>query len=273
MNQLEKEAQFFSLFHKRGESIYWIPEKLKNYLNESGSDEKIIGLEKADYQSILNGGTFPKSLAPICMDRKIMEYFSCMTLQVIAAVCIHSSSQVLLLQLTKDTKIDGYTKGALTYPQGHCTWDSIKDRLYTGVISWQGFRDVIVKNAYRETSEELQIDDFYLNLEFFMELDSIMQKCAANREIYPIYIDKPGSTSRHLCFLIDIEFSDEKFMKYAPHIRSKEPDKHNVLILNYKGIVESVGRIDMICPWVASSFSRLPFFTKSFMTSYIRENP
>lgn len=286
MKQIDKETQLYSLFH---EGFDRIPTKISDHLLATGTHELIMGIPFDDVSRILNGLVLTNGVGipikPIKLDRKVSEVFNHDAAQAIASVCIHDDHRVVLLQLTKDTIIDNYVKGTLTYPQGHCEWDKTLDTKLafdsnsqgtergTRIMSSMAFRDYIIENAFREATEELKINDHYGNFDFWAKVDEIMKRCRPS-DICPIYIEKPGSMSRHICFLVDVAFPGNSLDPYIEMgITTNEPNKHNVLVVGYEGLLESVGRIDMICPWVAYSFRQIPFFKSTFIEHYLRKNP
>mgnify|MGYP007127086730 CR=1 FL=1 len=187
--------------------------------------------------------------------RNNLEYFNNDWLQCIVAACIHESeyidgNAVLFLKLVNPGDVSDYRKDTLTFPQGHVQY--IADENYT-------FREILDYSMRREIQEELgnnwtnnSIDDG-IKIE---EIISIIDQC----DIYPIYINKPGSSRKHLCFLYDIDISKANIQNLLSDcIISNERSKHTVVYLRKEDFI-SGHYIKNICPWVMAGFHEIPFF-------------
>ena len=190
--------------------------------------------------------------------------------QIITSACIHNADKVVLLVLKEQpSHIDGFHAGTLTYPQGHVDFDNTFAKLAIGdnPNKFQ-MSSLIYKSkcdCIREISEEITIEDENIKNQFFNDIHYALFN---ESSIYPIYINHPGTTGRHICLLFDIDLTGTLFDHYAEDIISNEPDKHNVRIFTFSDLC-NIDRADDIDPWVAASFSKVPFFGSTFIQSYL----
>ena len=114
----EAEARILSFFQ-----IKKAPPHIGEYLQSKSNGETVLAMPRETALQIASRGIQEGlSFQAIPLDRAQGEYYSD-AVQIIAVACIHDDEEVFLLALKNDTRIDGYTKGSLTYPQGHCVFD------------------------------------------------------------------------------------------------------------------------------------------------------
>lgn len=273
-NNLEAEARILSFFGLRE-----IPRYISDYLAEKDNGEIVLGMDHCIASRFMQIGMSDSiGFSPLALNRAEDEYYST-GVQAVAAACIHDDTTVLMLRLNQDSRTDGYRKGTLTYPQGHCTHtrEVLKRAIITDgkrILKLTPFMDILRDNAYREVSEELKTVDDYAGYSFWSEVSDKIRYAHPQRDVFPVYIDKPGSLSSHIGFIFDVTFQGNILReKYAPVITSREPDKHEVVLVDMNGLLQSVDRADQICPWVAYSFSKIPFYRTTFIASYKKNVP
>lgn len=273
MSNICTEAQLFALFAKKHHLINRTPSAIQDfYMNFN--HENIICTPKDQLARIfsVDKGVSPDniSIKVFGKDRGAAE-FSGDDIQIICAACIHDESNVILLSLNHDAPyVDGYLKGTLSYPQGHCKYDvEIAHACNNDEINLGTLISKIRTETLREVTEEIGSEDPVLQQQFYKDLqDRLLHP--AGETVHMIYIDRPGSTEKHLCMLFDVDMSGTCFEKMADQIVSNEPEKHDVIIANYEKLVE-LDRVDIICPWVAKSFSTLHFYQTTFLKNYLEK--
>lgn len=269
------EVQLFSLFAKTPAMVDKVPGHIRTYCMNL-NPEQICCTTNQGLNQILSilKGVNPRAITIDLnhTDRGVSEYFGDF-IQIIGAVCIHDSKNVLMLELTHDVPIvDGYVKGTLTYPQGHIRYDRDVSKMMVepNKIALNALFKKVRQDAFREVTEEIFISVPSLNHEFSTLMkQKIVEPIDAT--LYPIYINRPGSTDRHVCILFDVDLSGTTFDGNLELIESNEPTKHMVKVMNYKDMID-LYRVDTICPWVAKSFSMLPFYQTTFIEDYLVES-
>lgn len=274
MSNINTEAQLFSLFAKSDRMIDKTPYPIRDFcLNMN--DEKIICVNQANVSRILSvtkGVNVNSITIPVYgKARGNVEYYGDW-IQIIGAACIHDEKHVLMLSLNRNApNVDGYMKGTLSYPQGHCDFDyEITKHLHGDNLPLDILFRKVRKEVLREVTEEVQITDPVLNRQFGEAIQNRILY-PADTTVYPIYINRPGSTERHLCILLDVDMSGTCFTNVIDNIQSNEPDKHSVIVADYDKLLE-LDRTDTICPWVAKSFSMLHFYQTTFLEDYLERN-
>lgn len=194
-------------------------------------------------------------------------------IQIIGAACIHDDKRIILLQLENAGGADGYCKGTYTYPQGHCTYTNEVDRIQAsdgGFCTFDLLGQIVKENIFREIQEELTIEGEYNRVRFMNDVRNALIQSPNNGKLYSIYVDRAGTSCRHLCILADIYMDSHScFNEVAESIISNEPSKHKVRLISFGDLLE-IGSIDEICIWVAKSFSALPFMSKSFIQDFLK---
>ena len=273
----EKETQLLSLFHIHET---YVPDRLKEYLHSEKKTEKIAGLKMSSIKTISETGIAQGTkfdLVPL--DRMEKEYFEVNAAQIVSCICIHDDYRCLFLQLTNDTPVDGYVKGSITYPQGHCRWDTglinrvpkNDDESYT--LKTPEFVQLLRAAAFREFTEEVKLRDYYQNMEFCNIVSDKLNRCnATTGDVVPVYINKPGSIGRHIGFIFEVAFPGNDLVQYEKILSTNEPEKHNVFCFTYDQLLTTIGRVDLICPWVSYSFQKIPFFRSKFIQPYLHKN-
>lgn len=195
-------------------------------------------------------------------------------IQIIGAACIHDDKRILLLQLEQDGGADGYHRGILTYPQGHCIYDDQIDKFQrtdNGSITYELLAKIVKENIFREIQEELTIEGEYNRVRFLNDVRNALTQSPNNGKLYPLYVDRAGTSCRHLCILADIYMDMHScFNEVADLIISNEPTKHSVKLTSFNDLLQ-LKSIDDICIWVARSFSMLPFMSLSFIQDYLKK--
>lgn len=281
MNSRDVAVRIYGLFAEDNPKLLKrIPQHVLNDAGNIFHKENIIGFRAADLNRVIHIFNDPhKDLTReqlICkeLNRGVDEHFGD-DIQIITAVCIHDATHVLMLRLRQETTVDGYDKDTFTYPQGHCTYNkAFVDRKNLGSPAWT-FYAVAAKakdDAYREVQEELWVEDDYLRAEFMAAFFERLFKFPTAARPYAIYCNKSGTTRRHLCLLFDVDMTNTCFSTMADHIMSHEPEKHSVEIMTFQDIIQ-LSRPDLLCPWVAASFSKLPFMTTTFIKDHITKIP
>lgn len=266
----EAEARILSFFQ-----IKKAPPHIGEYLQSKSNGETVLAMPRETALQIASRGIQEGlSFQAIPLDRAQGEYYSD-AVQIIAVACIHDDEEVFLLALKNDTRIDGYTKGSLTYPQGHCVFDRdvvkkcIINEKNERILYLNPFIDILKENTFREVSEELESADDYKGYSFWYAVADKIKYANPFRDIYPVYIDRPGSMCKHIGFVFDVAFPGKAFLnEYLGVAKSKEPDKHELIVADMMCMLNSVDRADKICPWVAQTFSRIPFFQSTFLDYY-----
>ena len=257
-----------------------LPNAIQTASNQIFGKEDIVGIREKDLSSFISGmkmnATHYPSIQHFCakLNRGYDEHFG-PYIQLIGAACIHNDKQVLLLELTKDTTVDSYVAGSLTYPQGHCHWtQSFENAHVMGTRKWTLYSiiNMVKENIVREIQEEICVEDQYYQITLMSAIRDKLLKTPGNGQLYPIYINRPGTTCRHLCMLADIDMTGTIFDEMAEEIRTHEPEKHRVRIMTFEDLLQ-LDRVDTICPWVSSSFSTLPFMQTSFIEGHLRKIP
>lgn len=241
-------------------------------------EEDCMAIHKEDIELIMGAkykGTDPNTLIRVYpLKRTKAEYLSDMV-QIVGVACIHDQTNTLLLRLVKDTPILNYRDGSITYIQGHCDFDmsfaQVGNPYPDHYYSISEIMKKVKQDIFREIQEEVTIDSEMLRTNFLHDVGNIIAGCGM-KDIYPIYINSPGSMEVHLCILFDIDMSGTKFATYMDKIHTNEPLKHDVRIMTYEDLLQ-LARADQICPWLARSFSQLPFYTTTFIEKYLKENP
>ena len=281
MNEKDVAVRIYGLFGEgRPDFAKKVPIKTLNACNGFFQKENIVGIPEKELKKSIDilrdRNRDPVNYSVECreLNRGIDEHFGD-NIQLITAVCIHDETSFLGLRLTDDTTIDGYVPGTITYPQGHCTWNkSFQDMAMPHSQRWT-YLSLIAKakdDAFREIQEELFIEDDYYRAEFMMSLHHRLFYHPTSARPYPIYVNKSGTTRRHLCILFDVDMSNTIFSTMKEYIDSNEPQKHSVAIMTFDDLLK-LERVDMICPWVAASFSKIPFFHSSFLKGHLRVMP
>lgn len=266
------EAIIYSFFARNNDKlIKRVPKAVKNKFPHK--PERCIAISREGVNSIMNvkykGARIDNPIFVYNVERTDSEFLSNLV-QVTIVACIHDEDSTLLLRLVNDTPIVSYRKGSLTYVQGHCTFTkSFADKTLDG--SQFTVKDIIDKakeDIFREIQEETTIESDMLRANYFHNVLRAINSCNMS-SIYPIFIDSPGSMEVHLCILFDLDLSWSDFKDYKKFIVSNEPEKHEVVISDYSSLLE-VDRADQICPWVAKSFSMLPFYSSTFIEPYLQ---
>ena len=192
---------------------------------------------------------------PLIEKRPYLEFFHLTRIQATVAACIHDSiaHKIILLKIAKSNGIiSDYTEGTLTFPQGHV---AITDDAHRNAIKNGNLRHVLNENIDREIYEELDNADGCDRIGVWGI--GAISSIARNALIYPIYVDKVGSSEKHICFLYDIDMAMHHSNYFAEHPRanindptiiSNEPTKHSVCIPRVFDIHKIA--TSNICPWV-----------------------
>lgn len=196
---------------------------------------------------------------PLIEKRPYLEFFHHNRIQATVAACIHDSvsDKIILLKIAKPNGIiSDYTEGTLTFPQGHV---AITNDTYKIAIKNGNLRHVLNENINREIYEELDNADGYERTGVW-GIEAI-SSLARSAPIYPIYVDKVGSSEKHICFLYDIDMvshHNDWFNTHPeasieesindPTIISNEPTKHSVCVSKIFDIHKIA--TSNICPWV-----------------------
>jgi hypothetical protein len=270
MANLDHEAQLFSLF-KKSCQIETAPYAIRDYCYNL-NHEKVVCIHRSDIPRILSvrKGVTPNSILATLYgkERGEIEYYG-VYVQLVATLCIHTNAQVIMLELAKDCPTTNYLKGTYTYPQGHCQYSVIANTVSSPQtrVNLPFIYDCVRKEGLREALEEITIEDPVM----LRQLSTDLQDRIANyASITPIFEEIPGTMSSHLGFLLDVDLENTPSANLLDCITTAEPQKHSVHVVDYDALVE-LGRIDKLCPWVAESFSMLPFYNGTFMTDYLKK--
>lgn len=250
--------------------------------------EPIVTIDNADLDSFLQkfkmGSPLKNQhylLPSIHLNRSMrtrVEFFGDVK-QLIPVACIHDETRVVFLKLATNPKhVDGYDVGTLTYPQGHARYSDEVDNLahpteIGGRKLWSPISvDKILRDElFREINEELTMENEYFRVRLMRDISDNLFRGNGAAPVYPIYINKPGTTGRHVAMLYDIDLThSETFRDHADWIVSNEPDKHTVELCTVMDLVD-IEDISKFCVWVAASFSILPFISSSFMNDLLKE--
>lgn len=250
------------------------------------TDEDIITIPRSQRDEFIRKftpNTFTKessylipSIQLVRSQRKNVEWFGDQ-IQLIPVACIHDATRVLMLELVKPTKyVDGYREGTLTYPQGHARYSSLAERFKvqndpgTAPLWSISSVDQILRNEiFREINEEIRVDSDYFNMDLMREIGDILFRGNGACKGYPIYINKSGSTGRHIALVYDIDLThSHTFQNYTNLIVSNEPAKHGVRIMTINDLMQ-LNSIDDLCVWVAKSFSIIPFLSTTFLQPFL----
>lgn len=199
---------------------------------------------------------------PLVELRPQKEFFEENRIQATVAACIHDTvtKQILLLEIQKSNGIiSDYTEGTLTFPQGHA---AITDNDLQKAVTNGDIHRVLYENIVREIHEELK-NTTPRGERGPWNIDAICT-IAKDAPIVPIYVDKVGSSEKHICFLFNIDMASyhERWHNSNPlkdvdtsTIISNEPDKHIVRLPSVYNI-HKVAKSN-ICPWVLRALSIL----------------
>lgn len=279
MNQSDVAVRIYGLFAENNPALLAkIPTHIKEDARTLFKKEDVVAIDKDSMDRFIremeNGLYDPVNRKIRCfkVDRGYDEHFG-PYIQVIGAACIHTADKVLMLELKKDTSIDGYVKGTLTYPQGHCTWtpafEAAKsdDQMWTYYTFIQKIKEEIV----REVQEEIGMPDTYYGYYSMDAIRNALLWTKGNGKLYPLYINRPGTTCRHLGMLADIDVTGTIIEERMNEIYSNERDKHEARVVTFEDLLK-LDRPDLLCPWVAASFSKLPFMQTSFIEGYLKKS-
>lgn len=279
MTQSEVAVRIYGLFAENNPALLAkLPDHIKEDARGLFKKENVVAIDKTDMERFIyemeNGLYDPVNRKIRCfkVDRDYDEHFGS-HIQIIGAACIHTANKVLMLELKEDTSIDGYTKGVLTYPQGHCTWTSAFEATKVEGDSWTYYTFIhkIKEEIVREVQEEIGMPDTYYGYYSMDAIRNALLWTKGNGKLYPIYINRPGTTCRHLCMLADIDVTGTIIDERMDEIYSNEMDKHQVRIMAFEDLLK-LDRPDQICPWVATSFSKLPFMQTSFLEGHLKKS-
>lgn len=265
-----------------------IPPDIRKRRHLPYMDEDIITIDNADLQGFINkfrNGTPTKTqsylLPSIHLNRSRrsdVENFGPVK-QIIPVACIHDGTRVVLLELAKPTRyVDGYDVGTLTYPQGHARYSDMAERLKTqaeigatALWSPSSVDQILRQEIFREINEEITIQSDYYRMHFMNDVGDILFRGNGAAPVYPIYVNKAGTTSRHIAMVYDIDMThSETFANHADLIVSNEPMKHNVRVMTILDLLQ-LSSINKLCVWVASSFAEIPFMSGPFLEPYFNE--
>ena len=271
-HSMEMEMRIFSAFCRENPKLHdRVPSRVHAYA-ENQSDELLQCISQYSLDALrkkdgpIDDPTF--RIQCFAESRGHIEHFGADRYQVVVAACIHSDKEVLVLEL-KDAPayIDGYHEGTLTYPQGHARFDpnmarsKYADNLY-GYPTWRSYLD---NEIMRELSEEICVEADSLHYRFFEQLTLNIRSA----KIYPIYVNHPGSTGRHICLVYDVDVRRFMQPEWLQEVQSGEPEKHTAKVIQYKDLL-TLPRLDFICTWVLASFSKIPFYGNEFLAEYLK---
>lgn len=271
------ELGIYGLFTRNNPHVLsHLPQHVKDAAARVFNPEKVLGIDRYDLSFFIKNVEHADSIDMrtafvncMSMNRGVDEHFADRAVQVIAVGCIHNEDTVLLLSMRNETYVDGYLQGTLTYPQGHCGWSAD----FASRKQEKGWRisDVIERvkeELFREIQEEIAIDSEYLHSTFMMELFDRLFRFPGNGIVYPIYINKPGTLCHHIGMVVDVDMSGTSFDTIQHEIHSGEPEKHEVVFAKFPDLL-NLSRADVLCSWVSTSFSCIPFYTTSFIKRYL----
>jgi hypothetical protein len=275
---LTMEKNLYGLFaqgERYDELMKKMPSRLKGFCQDNPkAKEQVVAVDRVGLQLLLSlHGSSLRSDAHIKVfqqDRGLQEDFGPLY-QLIGAACLHAGDKLLLLKLqAAPDNVDGYRAGTLTYPQGHVQFDRslsqgcIGDNEYAiGLLM-----DKVRSETFREISEEIGHEDHFTHLKLMEDIRTRLFRANAMRDVYPIYLDVAGSAGRHICMLFDVDMTGTSFETVCDEIVSMEPKKHEVAIVTYQDLLQ-LDRIDLICSWVARSFSKVPYLGTTFIKKYL----
>lgn len=256
-----------------------IPDKVIEECGD-GSDERVIAIPSLYTQHFIDGikdcsvstNGFEMFYPVTNISRRINEHFGD-HIQVIGAACIHTDTEILMLEVQNDCKhsIDGYHPGTLTYPQGHCRGGKYADR-ESFRVSYAEIFQIIKSGIYRELEEEIGAKT-YKELKAFQKIArDDLKRAHSFWDTCVIYINKPGTTQRHICVLVQIDLTRAKCPELIHSLIANEPEKHSIKVMTYESLLE-LDSIEDICPWVAASFAanNLKFMHTSFIADYLHK--
>lgn len=268
---MEMEMRIFSAFCRDNPRLMdKIPTRVKTYAEEQ-SREPLLAVSQYTMDLVCKrrGPIADRTLKLQCFGkpRGTIEHFGEGIYQVVVAACIHTDKDVLLLELKNaPAYIDGYHEGTLTYPQGHARFSKNFDKSAypDDLYAYPTFRQLLDDEMLRELSEELTATEA-IKYQFFDKL----KLCLHTAPVFPIYVNHPGSTGRHLCMVYDIDVRLQMTPEWLQEVSSNEPEKHTVKVVRYKDLL-ALPRLDYICTWVLASFSKLPFYSHEFLEEYLK---
>lgn len=280
MTKEEVKVKLFSLFAEDNAlPMRSIPMSIQTAAKNMSHQERIMAVKEAGAKELVTNLSKPhfdkinRSIQIFPVERQDVEFFG-NWIQIIGAACIHTNDHILMLRLTEDTMVDGYVTDTLTYPQGHCIYDNEFIRASIGQRAEKWSYDALIKkvkeNIYREITEEIGVAIEHQEVTLFNEIHERLFRMPGSGKIYPIYVDKPGTARKHICLLADINMDQTSLEQVRYNLRSKEDEKHVVMFLGFDNLLR-MPRVDNICPWVAKSFSLLPFMRESFIAPYLRK--
>ena len=283
---MDHAEALFSLFARNNPIVeHRIPQEIRKRKHPPYQDEDIITIHDDDVENFLRkfevGSPIKmQSYLHPCIHlirskRSDVENFGALK-QIIPVACIHDSTRVLLLELVKPTRyVDGYNTGTLTYPQGHACYTDFAERLKTQEIGQRSLwspsavDQILRQEIFREINEEITVQSEYHRMRFMYDVGDILFRGNGAAPVFPIYVNRAGTTSRHIAMIYDIDMThSETFQCYAEFIISNEPMKHTVKIMTIMDLLQldSVGKL---CPWVAYSFGEIPFMSGPFLEPYL----
>lgn len=277
MDYTETNIRLYGLFAQDNSIVQkGLPFDVLHKARELGKDEEIISFQKRDVEELVAHMSSPgmnvtKKFVCLKTNRHEDELFG-HHVQLVASTCIHTQDRVVMLELERDTMVDNYVKGSLTYPQGHCEWDFKFDPFNQreGVFNLGFITHTIKENAFREVHEEIRVNGSnFQQVEIMNAISEAIFHQGNNGKIYPIYLNKPGTTIRHFCALVDVDLTRSSITNEDLELLvSNEPEKHKVRIIGFEDLLK-LERVDTLCPWVATSFARIPFFGETFLNGYL----
>lgn len=208
--------------------------------------ETVMCVTEADIALIRKGEN--RTVDIICEARPFVEHASNL-IQIIAAGCIYNEetrSFIALRLAGRHGVVEGYHGGTYTFPQGHCV---LPEGEQGGKWHIDKLMDVLDMNVKRELDEELGYSDI---------IGQDAADIIATADVYPLYIDTPGSTRRHLCILYMLPTDSVRMRKF----KSTEPRKHTVAKLDFAGLCKIP--VDDMCLWMRQAFSAVSWFSQQF---------
>ena len=271
-HNMEMEMRIFSAFCRDNPRLLdKLPTRVKTYAEEQSSEQLLcVSQYSMETMRQRKGPIDDPQLRVQCYSepRGHIEHFGANRYQVVVAACIHSDKDLLLLKLKEaPAYIDGYHEGTLTYPQGHARFDPkmAGSKYFDDIYGYPTLRTYLDNEIMRELSEELIVEGGSLHYKFFEQLALNVHSA----KIYPIYVNHPGSTGRHLCLVYDVDVRRFMQPEWLQEVRSNEPEKHSVQVVQYKDLL-TLPRLDYLCTWVLASFSKIPFYGNEFLADYLK---
>lgn len=170
------------------------------------------------------------------VNRRECEYFYKENyLQLITALCIYNDKGILTLKT--EPKM-AYNVPTYSYIQGHVEYKKEYDDLFLA--------DILNMNMIRERNEEVGCINEGKDLEY----DFLSSKL--------IYTISSASSVKHICFCVPEMVDEEHIINFY----SKEPEKHQIVFINYRDIISLYPNI---CPWVCESFNSFDFLQKNIL--------